>query len=98
MEPSAISYHDRECNLELLHSEEHTEHYEEGQLYDSEDMDTVVWYSPEVLAVWATLARDEEELDALYELDPVEREHAHVEQQPVENRKREEIEGSVRHH
>lgn len=61
-------------------------------------MDAVVWNSPEVLAVWPTLAGDEEELDALYELDPVEGEHAHVEQQAIENREREEIESSVRHH
>ena len=61
-------------------------------------MDAVVWYSPEVLAVWPMLAGEEEELDALYKLDPVEGEHAHVEQQAVEDWEREEIEGSVRHH
>ena len=74
-----IAYQDREGNLEHLNSQEHTEHYEECQLDDSEDMDAVVGYSPEVLAVRATLARDEEQLDALYELDPVEGGHTHVE-------------------
>ena len=61
-------------------------------------MDPIVWYSPEVLAVWATFARDEEQLDALDELDPIEGGHAHVEQQAVEDRKWEEIESSIGHH
>ena len=73
-----VAHHDRECDLKLWNSQEHTEHYEEHQLDNSEDMDTVVWYSPKVLAVWATLARDEEQLDALDELDPIEGSHAHV--------------------
>ena len=81
-----------------MNSQEHTEHDEECQLYDSEDVDAVVWYSPKVLAVRATLAGDEEQLDALNELDSIEGGHTHVEQQAVQDRKWEEIEGSVGHH
>ena len=46
-------------------------------------MDAVVWYPPKVLAVWPTLARDEEKLDALNELDTIEGGHAHVEKKAV---------------
>ena len=81
-----------------MNSQEHTEHYEECQLDKSEDVDTVVWYPPKVFAVWPTLARDEEKLDALNELDTIEGGHAHVEKKAVQNRKWEEIENRVRHH
>ena len=92
------SYHDGEGHLELIHSQEHGKNDKEEELDDSVDVNTIVRNPSEVLAVWTPLAGNEKQLDALYKLDTVERGHAHVEQQAVENRKWEEPESRVRQH
>ena len=71
-------YHDREGDLELIHSLEHTQHYKEPQLDHSVDVNAIVGYPPEVFTVRATLAGDEEQLNTLNELDPIQGGHAHV--------------------
>ena len=92
------SYHDGEGDLEHVHSQEHREHDKEEQLDDGVDVDAIVGDPPEVLAVGTPLAGDEKQLDTLNKLDTIERDHAHVEQQAVEDRKWEEPESRVRHH
>ena len=72
------TYHDREGDFELINSLKHTEHNEESKLDDSVDMDAIVGDPSEVLAVRATLTWNEEQLEALNELNAIERGHTHI--------------------
>lgn len=88
---SLVAYQNRKGNFECDNSLKDTQDHKEEQLYHRVDVDAIVWDSSEVLAVGTPLAWDEEQFDPLNELDAIERGHAHIQQETVEDRKWEEL-------
>lgn len=67
-------------------------------MYGGVDVDLSVRDVSQILVVWLVLVGDEDELEALQKLYSIERGHAQIQHQAVQDRKGEELKGIVRHH
>ncbi len=92
-----LTHHDGEEHQQVEVVLEGAEEDDKANLNPRVEIDPPVRNRPQVLVVGTVLVRDEEQLDALEELHAVERGHAQVEDEAVEDGKWEEIEGPVGH-